>query len=178
MARLVPWHKHGGTYAKRARRVNLPISCARIWAARRILGVLVCNDENEGTQIFFASRRHVAHITRATAGAAGYCPLKKRPQKLQPLANTVFLEHGRTRWPRTPQAAHVLQQCLELCWSWCNLTASDRWLHAGSRHHLLLFASSWAARAPAADHEAVLHACVSCVLCGTAVACVCMQYFS
>ena len=55
-----------------------------------------CNDENEGTQIFFASRRHVAHITRATAGAAGYCPLKKRPQKLQPLASSVFLERGRT----------------------------------------------------------------------------------
>ena len=86
--------------------------------------MLVCNDENEGTQIFFASRRHVAHITRATAGAAGYCPLKKRPQKLQPLASSVFLEHGRTRWPRTPQAAHVLQQ-----YAWSSAGAGATSLH-------------------------------------------------
>ena len=76
----------------------------------------------------------------------------------------------RRRW-------HALQQCLELCWSLCNLTASHRWLHAGSMHHLTSTASSWAASTPAADHEAVLHACVPRVLCGIAVACVGMQVF-
>ena len=102
----------------------------------------------------------------------GYCPSKERPQLLQPLSSSVFFERGRTRWPRTPPLAYALQQCLELCWSLCNLTASHRWLHAGNVHHLASTASSWAASTPAADREAVLHACVSRVLCGTAVTCV------
>ena len=76
------------------------------------------------------------------------------------------------------QSGVVLQQCLELCWSLCNLTASHRWLHAGSVHHLASIASSWAASSSAAGHEAVLYAFVSRVLCGTAVSCVCMQVFS
>ena len=50
--------------------------------------------------------------------------VKERPQKLQPLANTVFLEHGRTRWPRTPQAAHVLQQ-----YAWSSAGAGATSLH-------------------------------------------------
>ena len=91
---------------------------------------------------------------------------------LQPLSSSVFFERGRTRRPRTPPLAYALQQCLELCWSLCNLTASHRWLHAGNVHHLASTASSWAASTPAADREAVLHACVSRVLCGTAVTCV------
>ena len=38
---------------------------------------------------------------------------------------------------------------------------------AGSVHHLPSFASSRAASTPGIDHEAVLHTCVSRVLCGT-----------
>ena len=77
---------------------------------------------------------------------------------------------GRRRW-------YALQQCLELCWSLCNLTASHRWLHAGSVHNLASIASSWAASSSAAGHEAVLYAFVSRVLCGAAVSCVCIKCF-
>ena len=63
----------------------------------------------EGTQIFFASRRHGRALPWATATVLGYCPSKERPQKLQPFSSSVFLEHGRTRWPRASQAvAYVL----------------------------------------------------------------------
>ena len=143
-----------------------------------ILGVPESYGEIEGTQIFFASRRHRGALRPRTRNGARSARVKIRPRKLQPLSSSVFLERGRTRWPRTPPLAYALQQCLELCWSLCNLTASHRWLHAGNVHHLASTASSWAASTPAADREAVLHACVSRVLCGTAVTCVCMHIFS
>ena len=146
-------------------------------ARQLVLGVLDRNVENEGTPIFFASRRHGRALPWATAMGRGYCPSKERPQLLQPLSSSVFFERGRTRRPRTPPLAYALQQCLELCWSLCNLTASHRWLHAGSVHNLASIASSWAASSSAAGHEAVLYAFVSRVLCGAAVSCVCIKCF-
>ena len=127
-----------------------------------------CNDENEGTQIFFASRRHRGALRPRTRNGARSARVKIRPQLLQPLSSSVFLERGRTRWPMaSPAMACAAAQCLELCWSLCNFTASARCLHAGSVHHLPSFASSRAASTPGIDHEAVLHTCVSRVLCGT-----------
>ena len=121
---------------------------------------------------FYARRRHACSTTAAVGRATG----KFRSTDSFPFLHSRVPEHGRSRLPRASPAVawrwHALQQCLELCWSLCNLTASHRWLHAGNVHHLASTASSWAASTPAADREAVLHACVSRVLCGTAVTCV------
>ena len=68
--------------------------------------------------------RRVAMAVRSHGGmgaTVAHAPVKIRPQLLQPFSISVFLERGRTRWPRALPAAHVLQQCLELCRSLCNL---------------------------------------------------------
>ena len=99
-----------------------------------VQGVFHTDVSIEGTQIFFASRRHRGALRPRTRNGARSARVKIRPQLLQPLSSSVFLERGRTRWPRTPAAgvcaAAMLGTLLELVQPHCITPLVARWQRA------------------------------------------------